>query len=49
VQAWLGPWSAMGVRSRIIHLAWLIPAGAAVYGAALAASGLRPRHVREHP
>ncbi|HET7844979.1 MAG TPA: murein biosynthesis integral membrane protein MurJ, partial [Xanthomonadales bacterium] len=45
---WLGPWSAMAARWRIIHLAWLIPAGALVYGGALVASGLRPRHVREH-
>lgn len=49
VQAWLGPWSAMAARWRVVHLAWLIPAGALAYGGALLAAGLRPRHVREHP
>jgi putative peptidoglycan lipid II flippase len=48
VQSWLGPWSAMAVRSRIVHLAWLIPAGALVYAGVLAAAGLRTRHLREH-
>jgi putative peptidoglycan lipid II flippase len=43
----VGPWTALAAHDRIIHLAWLVPAGAVAYGLALLAAGLRPRHLRE--
>jgi putative peptidoglycan lipid II flippase len=43
----VGPWTALAAHDRILHLAWLVPAGVLVYGLALLAAGLRPRHLRE--
>ncbi len=48
IKGWIGPWSALGVRERVLHLAWAVPAAAAVYAGVLLALGLRPRHLREH-
>ena len=46
-QEWVGPWTALRARARVLHLAWLVPAGALAYGLALLAAGMRPRHLRE--
>ena len=43
----VGPWTALAAHDRMMHLAWLVPAGALAYGLALLAAGLRPRHLRE--
>lgn len=44
---YVGPWQPLAARWRLIHLAWVIPAGAASYVLALLASGMRKRHLRE--
>jgi putative peptidoglycan lipid II flippase len=46
-QEWVGPWTALRARERVLHLAWLVPAGALAYGLALLVAGMRPRHLRE--
>jgi putative peptidoglycan lipid II flippase len=46
-QSWVGPWPELRGRERVLHLAWLVPAGALAYALALLAAGLRPRHLRE--
>lgn len=45
----LGAWADLSASLRIAHLAWLIPAAAAVYGAVLLACGVRWRQLREPP
>ena len=43
----VGAWPELAARWRIINLAWVVPAGALTYVAALFALGLRPRDLRE--
>lgn len=45
----LAHWLTLGTASRAGHLLGLILAGALVYGAVLALSGVRPRHLTEPP
>jgi putative peptidoglycan lipid II flippase len=43
----IGPWVDLPAHDRVLHLAWVVPAGVLAYAAALLAAGLRPRHLRE--
>lgn len=45
----IGPWSALDSVWRAAHLAWLIPAGVAVYATVVTACGVRWRQLREPP
>lgn len=45
----VGDWSQLALAARILHLAWVIALGAAVYGAVLWLAGIRWRHLREPP
>jgi putative peptidoglycan lipid II flippase len=44
---YVGPWQPLAARWRLVHLGWVIPLGGVMYGAALLALGLRPKHLRE--
>ncbi|MBB3343579.1 putative peptidoglycan lipid II flippase [Luteimonas sp. RC10] len=47
LRGWIGEWTAIsGWQHRIAWLALVIGAGAAAYGLAMVALGLRPRHLR---
>ncbi len=48
VQA-IGPWTELGALRRAVHLAWLVPAGAAAYAGIVLGCGVRWRHLREPP
>ena len=43
----IGPWPQLPTHWRLVHLAWVIPSGAAIYAAVLFAAGLRMKHLRE--
>jgi putative peptidoglycan lipid II flippase len=43
----VGAWSALAPLWRVIHLAWIVAGSVAIYAAALLATGMRPRHLRE--
>ena len=45
----IGPWVVLAPTWRALHLAWLIPVGAAVYFLVATALGLRWRQLREPP
>jgi putative peptidoglycan lipid II flippase len=46
-RAAIGDWGQYGAALRAVHTGWVVAAGAASYGAALLALGLRRRHLRE--
>lgn len=46
-RSWIGPWTALSGGWRVLHLAWLIPAAAALYTGVVTALGVRWRHLRE--
>ncbi len=45
----VGAWPQLAPMTRVLHLAWLIPAAVAAYAGILVASGTRWRHLREPP
>jgi len=42
----LADWLEAGARERVLHLAWLVAGGGAVYLAGIILAGIRPRHLK---